>query len=104
MCSMYWNLFAEFTCPACGKVQKGELQTHFMGDIGSCVNYYNIGDSIPELKGITATLGPVDEGWPDDLIGDCIECGVWIDFGASIEDGKVMKVWSFRFRKVGEPW
>jgi hypothetical protein len=94
---MYWTLACEFTCPNCGEPQKGELQTHFMGDVGSCANYYNIGDEIPELQGITATLGPIDEGWPDDFIGTCFNCLGWIDFGAIIEDGKVMKVWPFKY-------
>ena len=98
MCSMYWNLTVDFTCPVpdCGAENVGaELQTHWMGDVGSCSNRYAIGQSVDELDGIEAeTLGP---GGPDDLIGHCDSCQTFIDFGARVENGAVVEVWPYAY-------
>jgi hypothetical protein len=94
MCSQYWTLIdIEFTCPRCLATTKDDLQTHFMGEIGSCSNRYELGTPVEELKFISATLGPRKEGYPDDFIGQCGECKTWVDFGAVIIDGKVIKVY-----------
>jgi hypothetical protein len=94
MCSSYWNLKVEFVCPRCGLTSTDDIQTHFMGEPGSCVNYYGLGEPVAELQGIaTATLGP--DG-PDDFIGICGHCVTCFDFGGRIEDGRVIEVWPFR--------
>jgi hypothetical protein len=91
MCSSYWNLKnVGFTCPECGALTSDDLQTHFMGVVGSCMNDYAIGQPIPELAGVSVTLG---KDGPDDLIGRCLECDAMIDFGARIENGVVVEVW-----------
>ena len=88
MCSQYWNLNIDLTCPKCGKKSEWNLQTHFMGQIGSCVNYYTLDQQIVELKGVTVKLN----GENDDFIGDCEKCGEFFDLGAEIKKGKVMQV------------
>jgi hypothetical protein len=92
MCSAYWTLKdVPFTCPSCGVASTIELQTHFMGEPGSCVNYYSLGEPVEELQDIEAvTLG--DEG-PDDFIGDCPKCHAWFDFGGRIVKGAVVSAW-----------
>jgi hypothetical protein len=95
VCSAYWNLHAGWTCPACGHENTdAELQTHWMGEPGSCINRYRLGDPVAELAGITAATLP-DAG--DDFIGDCDECGLYVDFGGRIENGAVVEVWPYRF-------
>jgi ssDNA-binding Zn-finger/Zn-ribbon topoisomerase 1 len=100
MCSMYWNLMTMITCPKCKKRSKWELQTHFMGDYGSCVNCYRLREKIAELGETSARL----DGKNDSFIGDCPKCyerklkrnnyiSKYYDFGADIVKGKVMKVW-----------
>lgn len=88
MCSQYWNLKAKLTCPSCGKSKMWEVQTHFMGDYGSCLNYYKLGEKIEELGNMTITL----DGKLDDFIGQCSTCGKFFDLGAEIIDGKVEKL------------
>lgn len=102
MCSMYWNLVADITCPACGVVTEGaELQTHWMGDVGSCSNRYRLGEPVVELEGVDAARLP-DAG--DDFIGTCDDgCGAWIDFGARIEKGAVIEVWPLRYHVGSAP-
>jgi hypothetical protein len=91
MCSSYWNLKnVGFTCPECGALTSDDLQTHFMGDVGSCSNWYVTGQTIPELAGVSVTLG---RGGPDTFIGGCPECDAIIDFGAKIVNGVVVEVW-----------
>lgn len=89
MCASYWNLDTKIKCPNCCKVGKWNLQTHFMGDFGSCINFYKLGQTIPELKGITVTL----DGKIDDFIGDCPSCDKLFDLGGAIVDGRVEKVY-----------
>jgi hypothetical protein len=88
---MYWSLKeVKFTCPKCGAETSDDLQTHYMGEVGSCSNYYAIGEPVAELNGITVTLG---KDGPDDLIGSCHECDTFLDFGARIEKGRVLEAW-----------
>ena len=95
MCSDYWNLHADWTCPVCGAVNVGsELQTHWHGEVMSCVNRYGIGEPVAELAGVDAATLP-EAG--DDLIGDCDDCRTFIDFGARIENGAVVEVWPYRY-------
>lgn len=78
---MYWNIKAEVACPRCGKVEERELQTHWMGEIGSCLNHYRLGEKVEELKGVTAA---VLDGTNDDFITNCREgCGEseWVRCG-----------------------
>lgn len=75
-------------CPKCGKQGMWNLQTHFMGDFGSCVNEYKLGEKVEELKGVSVLL----DGKNDDFIGDCPHCGKFFDLGANIIKGRVEKV------------
>ena len=88
MCSMYWNLTATVTCPECGAVNKDtNLQTHWMGEVGSCLNDYALGAPVDELKG-------VDVAVPDDtLVGGCEKCHAAFDFEFAVKDGKVVGLW-----------
>lgn len=88
MCSQYWNLEAEVKCPECGRVFVDNLQTHFMGQIESCQNTYQLGQNVPELQGVSVVL----DGRINDFIGTC-ECGAFFDVAARIHMGKVMNVW-----------
>jgi hypothetical protein len=89
---MYWSLLdVTFTCPGCGAKVTDTVQTHFMGEVGSCSNYYRIGEMVPELEGCTVTLGPGHTR--DEFIGKCDECSTFVDFGARIEGGIVVEVW-----------
>jgi hypothetical protein len=90
MCSAYWNLTnVRFTCPNCGEDETDTLQTHFMGETGSCANYYALGEVVPELEVVSVTL----DGKNDGLIGKCDSCDTFIDFGAIIDAGRVIAVW-----------
>ena len=102
MCSQYWTLKATFSCPYCGHENiDAQLQTHFMGDYGSCLNYYKIGDSIAELRGVkSAKLGYKGS---DDFISSCKACNKFIIFGADIEDEKVVKIYSIKEDMYGHP-
>lgn len=64
------------------------MQTHFMGDFGSCINRYKLGETVPELKRVSVIL----DGENDDLIGDCPSCDAFFNFGAEINKGKVTKL------------
>lgn len=105
MCSMYWTLLVNgLWCPTCGGRGRGrtrvvntladaapewELQTHFMGEPGSCVNYYRLGQAVPELKGVTVRL----DGTNDDFVGSCPHCDAFLLFGAEILRSVVVAVW-----------
>ena len=96
MCSMYWNLRADWTCPKGHEIKGDQLQTHFMGDVESCQNEYVIGEPVKELGDLTGTLDR------EVFIGICDECDAvnadtsWYELGARIEDGKVMEVWTIQ--------
>lgn len=92
MCTMYWTIKEiELECPVCNKVGIWELQTHFMGDVGSCLNYYKLGEKVLELKGIkSATL----DGRNDDFIGICSRCDKYINFGAKIKNETIEEILS----------
>lgn len=99
MCSAYWNLYADWTCPACGAVNKdAELQTHWMGEVMSCGNRYRLGEPVAELAGIAAATLP-DAG--DDFIGGCSDCGLFVDLGGRVVDGAVVEVWPYRYGVKG---
>lgn len=92
MCSMYWNLTTDLTCPRCGVVEKDAvLQTHFMGDAGSCVHWYRLGEPVAELVGMARALMEGQGG--RDFLAYCEACGHYSDWGASIRDGAVVEVW-----------
>ncbi|KKQ41849.1 MAG: hypothetical protein US60_C0028G0004 [Microgenomates group bacterium GW2011_GWC1_37_8] len=94
MCSMYWNLNTKLKCPNCGKSSLWNLQTHFLGDYGSCLNEYKLKEKVNELSNTSVTL----DGKNDNFIGDCPNCDKFFDLGAEIVDGKVEKVF---FTKCG---
>lgn len=96
VCSAYWNLEAQVSCRKCGHVYTDDLQTHFMGEWGSCENYYEIDEPVEELKGVSVILN----GENDDFISICPECKEAGDFGAEIVQGKVVRVWSLPSRDV----
>lgn len=97
MCSAYWNLRASYACPKCGaEIKDDQLQTHFMGEPGSCMNEYQVGDKVDELSGISA---PSMVAAGDDLIGICDDCDITIDLDAEIVDGQVVRVWPYQYRK-----
>lgn len=95
MCSMYWNLMADVACPKCGTVERRELQTHWMGEVGSCTNRYELGQAVEELQGIEGAVVPNDELF----ITTCQTCptensnGFFFHCGAMIEYGAVVRVW-----------
>ena len=66
MCSSYWTISDTLTCPTCGEQGKWEIQTHEFGQVGSCVNFYVIGDTPEELVGCDVVI--VEDSW-------CPECG-----------------------------
>jgi len=88
MCASYWNFEAKMTCPRCGETTTWEMQTHFMGYVGSCENHYTIGETIPELQGVSVRL----DGRIDDFSSDCPKCDAIFDVGAEIMEGKVIEV------------
>ena len=92
MCSQYWNLNTKVACLNCGNARIWNLQTHFMGDFGSCVNNYELGEKIDELGSVSVIL----DGKNDDFIGDCPNCGKFFNFGAKIVKGKVEKIFILR--------
>lgn len=98
MCTQHWNLRVSFSCPNCG-AEHSELQTHLMGDFGSCVNYYTLGEPVEELKGVSTVL----DGQNDDFIGQCTACKAFIEFGAEIVAGAVHTVWPLRWKPKAPP-
>ncbi|MDO8618591.1 MAG: hypothetical protein Q7R49_01445 [Candidatus Daviesbacteria bacterium] len=86
---MYWNLDTEMKCPKCGKTTLWNLQTHFMGDLGSFGHPYKLGEKIQALGNMTILL----DGKINDFTGDCDKCGRFFDVGAEIVDGIVIRVW-----------
>ncbi len=64
------------------------LQTHFMGDFGSCIDRYKLGQEVDELKGVTVSLNGKEEGF----CGSCSHCHKFFDLGGEIDKGKVIKV------------
>ena len=89
MCTKYWNLNTKMKCPNCGKASIWNLQTHFMGDYGSCLNEYKLGEKIKELDNLSVVLN----GKNNDFIRDCPSCGKFFDLGAKIREGIVEKVY-----------
>ena len=90
MCSSYWTLKAVVECPKCHKTQPMEMQTHFMGEPGSCLNTYEMYQLIPELQGVSVEL----DGRIDDFITTCPQpCDYTFLVGAIIEKGAVVRVW-----------
>lgn len=101
MCSQFWTITTEYECPLCGSHEHGELQTHFMGDFGSCSNFYALGESVDELRGVEA--GRLGEGLADDFISVCRNCRGVIDWGARIENSAVVEVWAYRWQPARPP-
>ena len=90
MCSMYWTIKdISLSCPRCGKKGVWNIQTHFLGEVGSCLNYYALGQKVSELRGVKRAML---DGINEDFIGGCPECGQTILFGAEIEDEYVKSV------------
>lgn len=89
MCTEYWNLKAKVICPHCGSEHEDDLQTHWMGDIGSFLNYYRLGEKVRELHGIQAAIL---DGVNDDFTSSCRSCRNWASFGARIVDEAVVEL------------
>lgn len=86
MCSMYWNLKVSVLAP-CGHQAESNLQTHFMGAFGSCMNYYGMHEPVDELDGFTGDI-PFDH-W---LIGECGSCKKFFYVPARCESGQVVEL------------
>lgn len=86
---MYWNLNTDIECPKCGKKDTWNLQTHFMGEVMSCENFYALNEKVKELKGFTGEMNK-DE---DCFISDCPDCHEFFDYGATVVKGKVVKLY-----------
>lgn len=97
MCSMYWTIYADLACPKCHEVSKWELQTHFEGDVGSCINYYSLNESIEELKHIRYMT--IDDSFRDAFIGCCELCKTTASFGFTVKGGKVTALSDGRITK-----
>lgn len=98
MCSQYWTLKdVEFICPHCGSKEKDNIQTHFLGDVGSCVNYYSIDEDIDELSGWSGTIEPP----LDDFIGGCSNCKETVWFGALALNGHITNIWPLKEESSG---
>ena len=79
---MYWTLKAPAVCPSCDEVETVEMQTHWMGEVGSCLNTYDLGQPIAELEGFSGWMPP-DESF----IARCGKCQTWFDVRALFQDG-----------------
>ncbi len=90
MCSAYWNLMVELTCPSCGEKGEWELQTHWMGEVGSCLNRYRLGEKVQELAGI---MSAAMDGANDSFISNCPSCKQYFDFGGAVKDEAVESVY-----------
>jgi hypothetical protein len=96
MCLSYWNLKATLLCQVCGKKGTWRLQTHFMGYPGSYEHEYALGETIPELQGVSVLL----DGRMAAFSGDCPNCEALFEVGAEIIDGKVRRLFFLRQVKV----
>lgn len=90
MCSMYWNLTVPcLICPECGALEvASDLQTHFMGDVGDCLNYYKIGEQVPNLRNMTGRLSDLG----DCFVTNCNKCDAFLDYDGVVEKGVVTGV------------
>lgn len=86
MCSAYWNLNTKVKCPSCKRTSVWELQTHWMGDTGSCLNYYELNENVEELEGIKQA------DISGRFIGFCPKCHAHRDFDAIIVNSCVTEV------------
>jgi hypothetical protein len=100
MCTRFWNLKARFVCPSCGETVENQLQTHWLGDDGSCIDHYAIGERAWELRGI---LSAIVDGTHDNFSGHCERCDASIDFGARVLNEAVVDVWPLAYRVSGSP-
>ena len=91
MSTEYWNLKARVTCPHCGNEHEDNLQTHWMGEDRSFLNYYSINERIPELHGIQSA---VLDGVKDDFSSFCRKCRNSSSFGARIVDEAVVELFA----------
>lgn len=82
MCSSYWNLRATVVCPTCGLEAEDDLQTHDFGEMGSCVNYYRLGEPVEELAN-------VERGYVT-LTAVCQNCARLWDLRGIVEDHRVV--------------
>ncbi len=99
MCCDYWTLLVDYVCPLCDSHQSGELQTHWLGELGGWPKIYGIGDRLPHLQGIeAATMGQDDER---SFISTCKHCGGSIHWGARIEGEAVVRVWPHQWMASG---
>lgn len=85
---MYWNLNARIGCGHCHHEFDDSLQTHYLGEAGSCVNYYDLHEPVEELHGTSVLL----DGSQDDLCAICPNCKAFLLFGAEIVSGCVERI------------
>ncbi len=101
MCASYWTLrVKDMDCPKCHKKSDWELQTHFNGGGrgGMCDSYYELNELIIPLHGITMTMDR-NQDW---FIDSCPKCKVFLDFGADVIDGRVVRVFELPIPNEGE--
>ena len=89
MCSAFWNLeVPALICPYCGGKVCENLQTHFRGEIGDCLQNYHIDEKIPNLIGLTGRLAEMG----DSLCSVCEDCNHYLDYDAVIRKGIIIGV------------
>ena len=100
MCSMYWTVKAEAPCPECGSRRMRELQTHWLGEIGSCLNVYALGEPVLELEGIRTAV--IDGLGDRAFVDSCEDCKAFTHYGGRVEDESIVEVWPIKPRVLSE--
>ena len=101
MCTAYWPLYVPTACPACETTEERELQTHFMGEFGSCMNSYKMGDLITELQHWSGDVVPP----LNDMITGCYNENCEADtliYGFHVDNGRVTAVWPIKWWPKGK--
>ena len=83
MCSSYWTVSDKLICPTCGEEDTWEIQTHEYGQVGSCVNFYILGDRPEELAGIFALI--FEDAW-------CPKCGHRCNAAITVTSGELTEI------------
>ena len=100
MSSDYWNLNAEALCPECGSRRMRELRTHWLGEVGSCLNTYTLGQPVLELESIAAAL--IDGLGDRHFVDSCVDCRAFLHFGGRVENEAVVEVWPVKPRILSQ--
>ena len=89
MCAGYWSIKqARLKCSYCGKISFWkDLQTHY-GDYGSMA-VYSLGQICEPITDVKKGTLSKKNGF----IGVCPKCKRYENFGATIEDGAITKIY-----------